>query len=304
MKTKDTIFVVAKYFIFGNFFIAVVAVVMYGYTCSVFSLAVQPVMTGFVFFSTLASYSLHWYLTPAYKTHSPRAVWSLKHKKFLLVMFLVSSAGVIIAFIPVAKYYYIILPLALVTFLYSAPKLEIKPFTWLRGKYTAKTLSLTFVWLAVTVLLPLVVSPVYGSAANDTGANVTAVNETAINGTGVFLFALNRLMLILPICILFDYRDCAEDLAEGITSLVSFMNERMLNIVFALCCAAALAAAALLLLYSGTLNAVLLAVPTALLWVSYKKSKSSVSDLWFYGFLDGLMALSGLLYFLLYFFMR
>src|SRR5690349_17672536 len=137
MGLRKLILSLTDYFIFGCFFMSVIAVIMFLYTRSLFNLPVTLNFIPFVFFSTYASYSLHWYLTPHTKTLSQRAAWSLGHKKFLLVGFIVSAIGVVISFVFVAEYYMLILPLAAITFLYSAPKINSKPFTWLRGKYTA-----------------------------------------------------------------------------------------------------------------------------------------------------------------------
>lgn len=283
MAFRKLITTLSDYFIFGCFFMAVIAVVMFLFTRSLFNLPVTLNFIPFIFFSTYASYSLHWYLTPQIKTFSQRAAWSLSHKKFLLAGFIVSVVGVIVSFIFVAEHYMLIIPLAAITFLYSAPKINSKPFTWLRGKYTAKTLSLTLVWLGVTVILPVAAS---GRAW----------------GEEVLLFILNRFLLILPICILFDYRDRAEDRAEGIINLATFMNEKIMGVVIMACNIAAVVCAALLSFYTTSMDVLIVMFPSLLLTVtykiSYKRFDNTSSDLWYYGYLDGLMALSAIIYFL------
>jgi hypothetical protein len=282
MKTRLRLAILSLtgYFFFGNFFIAIVAVVMFSYTVSMFGLRVNEYFRPFVFFSTLLSYSLHWYLTPESDTASAKPRWSLLHQRFLFIMLVFSAAGMVTSVIPLLGYYKILIPLAAVTFLYSAPKIDAKPFTWLRGKYMAKTLSLSIVWLAVTVILPI------AAAGNEWNCERT-------------LFALNRFMLLFPVCILFDHRDRAEDMLQGIRNIVLYLDERRMDILFYACTSIAVLTAFMLQLKTQSLvvSAYIL-IPSVLLALTYNKSKNSASDLWYYTYLDGLMALSGFLYFL------
>lgn len=271
---------ILDYFIFGNFYIALIAVVMFAYTSAAFNLNLSKEFIPFVFFAAMASYSLHWYLTPNAEILSARALWSINHKMFLIIQFILSAAGVIIFFIPLMQFYAILIPIAAVTFLYSAPKINSAPFIWLRGKYMAKTLSLTLVWLGVTTILPLIAGGVEWSADE-------------------LLFTVNRLMIVLPVCILFDVRDRAEDIAEGIINITTYMSERAASSIIITCCIISAAAGVGFAYYSNVFNGILLSVPTLLLAVSYKRSlhikDAYLSDLWFYVYLDGLMALSSLL---------
>lgn len=281
MKTwvRTAITSIADYFFFGNFFIAIVAVVMFSYTLRLFSLSADEYFRPFVYFATLVSYSLHWYLTPDSNTASAKPRWSLNHQRFLFIMLVVSAVGMIVSVIPLLGYYKILLPLAAVTFLYSAPKIEAKPFIWLRGKYMAKTISLSVVWLAVTVVLPIAVS---GNVWNYERA----------------LFTLNRFMLLLPVCILFDHRDRAEDMQQGIRNIVSYLDEKRMDMLFHACTAIAVISAIMLQLkIQSYINTAYILSPSVLLALTYSKSKRSKSDLWYYAYLDGLMALTGFLYF-------
>jgi 1,4-dihydroxy-2-naphthoate octaprenyltransferase len=137
------------------------------------------------------------------------------------------------------------------------------------------------VWLAVTVILPIVVS---GNEWNYERA----------------LFALNRFMLLFPVCILFDHRDRAEDTLQGIRNIVSLLDEKRMDILFYTCTAVAVLAAILLQLkMRSIMDTVYILIPSVLLALTYTRSKNSRSDLWYYTYLDGLMALSGFLYFFL-----
>src|SRR5690606_20360776 len=111
---------------------------------------------------------------------------------------------------------------ALLTFLYSAPKLPQRAFVWLRKIAVGKTLFLTFVWMYVTTLLPALIS------------------EVLVTWSTASL-ALHRFFLIYAICILFDFRDVEADKQQGIRSLITFLPEKQLFRVYYLSLALAAA---------------------------------------------------------------
>ena len=90
MKLNTAIKSVFNYFIFGNFFIALCAVVMFVQVKYMFALNIDLYFIPFIFFSTLCSYSLHWWLTKHLNPASVRLDWTSQHKKFLIVLFVIS----------------------------------------------------------------------------------------------------------------------------------------------------------------------------------------------------------------------
>lgn len=283
MKENDRLNNFTDYFIFGNIFISFIAVSMYLFTVDLFSLSLPPVFIPFIFFSTIASYSLHWYLTPPFQNIRGKALWSVKNKSFLLYAFIISSIFTVIFLWLLTEYFLMLIPLAIITFLYSAPKINARPFTWLRGKYTAKTLSLTLVWLAVTAILPF--------AACHEAWSIEKI-----------LYIFNRFVLILPVCILFDYRDRASDAKEGIINLATLLSKKSVHAAVFICCLASFISSAALSFYFNNMTALVLALPSVLLGAVFRIPMRTppgiLSDLWYYVFLDGIMALSAALYFL------
>lgn len=274
---KNFIIPLFDYFIFGNFFIAVCAVIMFLHTKIIFSLNINPGFIPFIFFSTLCSYSLHWYLTAHSNSLSQRLKWSASHRKFLFFLFIISAICSAIFFVPVIQYYKFLIPLAFITFMYTAPKISMKPFTYIKKIAVMKTTYLTIVWVFITALLPVLVSETKWSYE-------------------VTLFTVNRLFLIFPICILFDYRDKLEDKLEGIKNIATVLSGRGLDYVFGICMLLNFLSAALLQNYlQNWFYTTANIAPAVLLILTYRISKNSKSDLWYYFYLDGLMMLSGLL---------
>ena len=108
--------------------------------------------------------------------------------------------------------------------------------------------------------------------------------------------ALSRFSLIYAICILFDYRDREDDKADGIRSMITWLNEQGINYLFAF--SVGLFAVFTLALYSSGLKPLtlfLMLVPGVLVGALYNYAKKNFSDYLYYFVLDGLMMLSGLL---------
>lgn len=267
-------------FVFGNIYISICAVVMFSYTCLVLRLAADKLFLPFVFFAALTSYSFHWYLTKHPGGLSVRMAWTSSHRKFLLVLMIVSLVSTYVLLVFLKEHFMVLLILGFITFMYTAPKIPLAPFRILRKIAVLKTTYLALVWTAVTVILPLIVSR--GVWDNSAAA-----------------FIINRLFLIFPICVLFDYRDRKEDSLEGIKNIATVVSSRGLDVVFFSCLFISAVAAMFLFVQSG--NGKFLAAnlaPLVLLALTYRISKHSNSDLWYYVFLDGMMMFSGPVYLL------
>lgn len=250
---------------------------MFRYTCIVFSLNIPALFYPFIFFATLTSYSLHWYLTNYKNEESVRLMWNLRHKKLFPVLFVISFLATLVLFAALKEYYLYLLPLAFITFMYSAPKIPLKPFMLIRKIAVLKTTYLALVWLAVTAILPLLASG----------------HRWDISAS---LFLINRMFLIFPICVLFDYRDREEDRQDGIKNIATLVSARGLDLVFGVCVSINVAAAVLIFNQAHSLFLALSNIlPSVFLALTYKTSKTTKSDLWFYFYLDGLMMLSGIL---------
>jgi 1,4-dihydroxy-2-naphthoate octaprenyltransferase len=111
----------------------------------------------------------------------------------------------------------------------------------------------------------------------------------------VVLFTVNRYFLVYAICILFDFRDREDDKAAGIRSLITYLHEKGITILFYFSIAVAIASAlGLLVLDFSFMHVVFLVIPVLITAFLYPVAKKNFSDVLYYLVLDGLMALSAL----------
>jgi len=266
------------WFLFTSCFIAGCALLMVIQTNQLLHL--QYDLTGylvFVFFSTLCSYNFHWYLSANATSENMRVRWTKQHATLHLVL---TAIGVVISvwyFFHFIHHWFWLGGASLLTFLYSAPKLQFGPFAWLSRIAVGKTLFLAFVWMYVTTFLPI--------AIDNHHWNVTAL-----------LYCLSRFLLIYAICIIFDYRDRDYDKTAGIRSMITYFNERGINILFTISLLAFAVSTIMLYFYElSALTIVLLLIPGAIVAVLYPVAKKNFSDYLYYFVLDGLMMFSSLL---------
>lgn len=234
----------------------------------------------FVFFSTICSYNFHWYLTPGSYSSSERLQWVDRYRDLMLMLCGVGLAGALFYFWPLRSHWLVLSGGAVLTFLYSAPKVPYKPFTWLRRIAVGKTLFLTAVWTYVTTLLPAFVA--------NQGLSWPLV-----------LFTLHRFLLIYAICILFDFRDLESDKKEGIRSLITYLDYPSLNRLYYITLLLSALSGVMLGPYTSVPIIGTLLAPVLVTALLTKKAHHDPSDYLFYFGLDGLMALSALLHLVL-----
>ena len=146
-------------------------------------------------------------------------------------------------------------------------------FSSLRNIAVGKTIFLAFAWMHVTALLPMV------------------INLRTLDMHHVW-FAVNRFFYIYAICILFDYRDVEEDRKAGIKSLIIFLEEKGIDILFWGSVVVVFTTQILLLDYFTLAETMALLIPPLILSLLYYPSKRNFSDYLYYFILDGLMMLS------------
>jgi 4-hydroxybenzoate polyprenyltransferase len=267
-----------RFFIYSNLFIACCALLMVNQT-TVLLLNVPPPRDFmlFVLFSTICSYSFHWYLTSESLIASDRIAWVNRNRHVHGYMFIIGAIGSGIFFFYLLPWWPWLLLGAVITFLYSAPKIPHPWFRALRKVALGKTVFLAMVWTYVTTVLPLIIS---GSAwRND-----------------MILFVIARFFLVYAICILFDYRDRGDDRAAGIRSLITLLDERGISLLFFVSLAISGISYMLLLYYHYTATQiVVLVLPVLITGLLFKKARRHIADAFYYFILDGLMALSALL---------
>lgn len=231
----------------------------------------------FIFSSTICSYSFHWYLTARSVIPSPRIDWLQQNRKIHLLFFFIGLIGSGILFFYLQNYWYWLLLAAVITFLYSAPKIPHPYFRALRKIALGKTIFLALVWMFVTTILPIAVSQ--QPWRND-----------------FLLFILSRFFLIYAICILFDFRDREDDKAAGIRSLITFLSNRNISVLFVFTLIIFAVVTIWMLQYGySPLQIVLLLLPGIITACLYNYARRNFSDMLYYFVLDGLMALSAIL---------
>lgn len=228
----------------------------------------------FVFFSTLCSYSFHWYLTSDSVLPSPRVDWTNNYRILHIILFLVGVGGAGIFFFRLLPHWHWLILAALITFLYSAPKIPHPLFRSLRKVALGKTIFLALVWMNVTALLPIMIAdqPWKGDFT---------------------LYVISRFFLIYAICILFDYRDREDDKAAGIRSLITYLNENGILRLFIFSISIfAISTVGLYWYHYRPVDIIILLIPGVITASLYGYSKKNFADLYYYFILDGLMAFS------------
>ncbi|MET0244709.1 MAG: UbiA family prenyltransferase [Flavitalea sp.] len=264
------------FIVFSSVYIAVCALVMIAQTNKLLLLEYN---TGnyflFVFFSTLCSYNFHWGMTPFSETDLIRLSWTNRHKTLHLIFFLVGLVGAAWFFIPFMGDWLWLSIGAVLTFLYSAPKVPfLRP---LKNIAIGKTLFLALVWMYVTSALPILLSHRNWLPAD-------------------YLFCTSRFLLIYAICILFDYRDRDYDRKEGIKSMVTLLSEKGVTRLYVITLILfAVSTTALALNGLNIFTVILLVIPGVIMVPMYNIARKNFSDYLYYILLDGMMMFSSLL---------
>jgi 4-hydroxybenzoate polyprenyltransferase len=264
-----------RFFVYSNLYIALCAMLMVHQTYSfLLSEHTSRDLLAFVFFATITSYSFHWWLTRHSLIPSIRNEWLKRFRGVHLVLFFIGLAGAGFYFYKLLPYWQWLVFAAIVTFLYSAPKIPHPYFRSLRKVAIGKTIFLAFVWMYVTTVLPIIVSGQSWKPA--------------------FLFFIaSRFFLIYAICILFDVRDREDDRASGIRSLITWMSNDGVKLLFFFSLALFFISTFLLLFYGYTVvEVILLLIPGTIVALLYHIATRHFSDVLYYFVLDGLMALS------------
>jgi 4-hydroxybenzoate polyprenyltransferase len=228
----------------------------------------------FVFFATICSYNFHWYLTPISPNSSERVRWSVKHKNAHLLFYFAGVIGSVVFFYQLRQHWFALFFATLLTFMYSAPKIPLPFFRFLKQVAIGKTIFLTTVWTYVTSILPVFIAGLHFNHQ-------------------MKWFAASRFFLIYGICILFDYRDRADDKEEGLRTLVNYFDETAVNRLFYFAFIAFIIfSCGMLLAGFSILTVLIIIMPGIILYFLYPKAKKTGSDYLYYFVLDGLMMLS------------
>jgi 4-hydroxybenzoate polyprenyltransferase len=268
---------IGDFIVFTSIFIAFCAIMMVHETNHLLQLNYnKQAYFYFVFFSTLCSYNFHWWLTPGNDSEMIRMRWTREYKQLHLILFVTGLTGAIWFFFYFIQDWFWMGGAGLLTFLYSAPKLPYKFAGFLKRIAIGKTIFLAMVWTYVTTALPVLLAHKPWNA------------ETV-------LFCSSKFFLIYSICILFDYRDRDYDKKEGIRSLITYFDEKEINLIFyvSVLLYAFFTVSLSLYRFSPVITALLL-LPGFVLLLLYRTAKRNFSDYLYYVVLDGLMMFSAL----------
>lgn len=263
------------FFIFTSLFIACCAVLMTYQTSLLFQIKLPVALYGFVFSGSVCSYNFHWYLTPPHihQEAGHKLRWNISNRPIHAVLFIIGLLGAAVTSFLLINHWIWLGVTALLTFLYSAPKINHPLAFKLRRIAIGKTIFLAFAWAHVTTLLPLLITNRILSAEH-------------------IWFVINRFFFIYCICIVFDRRDVASDKAAGIKSLITYFSSRGVDRLFWTSFGITSITFVILHQWMPVNYLVMLAIPLLIMGLLYERSKSNFSDYLYYFLLDGLMALS------------
>ena len=277
LKNQAWIRKAIDFFLYSSLYISLCGVLMTWQTIHLLQLSISNDYYWFVFFATICSYNFHWYLTSPAQHLTDRIRWSLQHKALHGLLYFAGVIGSVIFFYKLRHHWFALLFATLLTFLYSAPKIPLPYFRFLKQVAIGKTIFLSAVWTYVTAILPVFIAGLHFNHE-------------------MKWFAASRFFLIYGICILFDYRDRAEDKEEGIRTMVNYFDEAGVNRLFHFSVIAFVIFTIGLLFSSvSAFTIMILLIPGIILFALYKKAKMTDSDYFYYFVLDGLMMLSALL---------
>ncbi len=179
-------------------------------------LGLQPAFHPYlfiIFFATIFEYNLHRLITVI---KNPQALEDDKHKwvkSFPLAFYLLvglSVAGFVTAVLFAKREVLLtLLPIGLVTLLYSLPVVRFKKrFFRLRDLPLVKIFLISLVWSATTVLLPVIQS------------------GTGFDSRHIAAMLAERFLFVFSITIPFDIRDMAADKGSGLNTLPLMFGEK------------------------------------------------------------------------------
>lgn len=242
-----------------------------------------------IFFATFFEYNLHRLITVISNSKSlegDKHKWVKSNPKFFFTVVALSFAGFLIS-IALAKkeVIFTLAPIAMITLFYSLPVFKRDVFLFrLREIPMLKIFLISFVWSAITILLPII----------QTGLPYDRLH--------VSLMLAERFLFVFAITIPFDIRDLVIDKESGLKTIPVLLGEKwslrisnMALMLFALLC---------FYHYASTnewflVIAFILSALTTLFFINNQKMKQMHH--YHYGLLDGTMLLQGMLVLLFYF---
>jgi len=166
-----------------------------------------------IFFATLFEYNLHKFVAVFFYKSSlkePKFHWIANNLRLFYFIFFSSVIGfVITVFFARLEVILALMPLGLVTFLYSFPVYKNKRKIFrLREIPMAKIFIISIVWSVTSYLLPYVYS------------------KPVISGEEILLMIFERILFVFAITVPFDIRDIESDKKTGLKTLPILIGEK------------------------------------------------------------------------------
>jgi 4-hydroxybenzoate polyprenyltransferase len=239
-----------------------------------------------IFLATLFDYNLHRYLTLYNK---PEAVkndklkWAKEHLNVFIALIILSFGGlVIVLFYVKTAILYLLVPLAVLSFLYSFPFPGKQKHNFRLLNITGmKTLLIALVWTGATVLIPVLFA------------------DTPFDRLQIILLFAERFTFIFAIAIPFDIRDMETDSLASIRTIPIVYGEKnalkISNVALLLSLLIALFHY-LDMKMEFILPAYIISIVTTFIFINTKAFKRMT--FYHHGILDGSILLQGILIFL------
>ena len=243
-----------------------------------------------IFLATLFDYNLHRYLT-TYNKHeaikNEKLKWATEHLNTFVALIILPFGGlVVVIFFVKTEVLYLLLPLALLSFLYSFPfpAKQNRNFRLLNIP-GMKTFLIAFVWTSATVLVP-----------------VFFENQSFDHLETILLF-VERFTFIFAIAIPFDIRDVETDRLSSLKTIPIHFGEN--NAIKISNIALLISVFIALFHYFGTnmvfiLPAYVISIVITLFFINNKALKNAT--FYHHGMLDGCILLHGIMIFLSFYF--
>ena len=256
------------------FFAACCAIALAIQTYIFCKLPINFFLLSFVFFATICSYNLHFFLAKYSSTGLIIRLTTLHVNAHVYCIFF-GVVGMCATFLPSNLPIIPVLFSLVCTSLYSLPFLQIKSLEKIKKAGFLKTILLAFTWAYVTVYLPV-------AASN-------------INQPIIIYWLVQRLLFMLVLCIIFDTRDVESDMLKGFHTLATDLSSKAIQILVILLFVASVVQHFYGIYFYASAKQVLgLQAVVACTVIIYVVSLKKRGYLFYYCIVDGLMIVSAI----------
>lgn len=251
-----------SFLLYSNVIVTAAAATMTFRSFRLFGLAPDARIITIIAAPTLLVYALH-SLSPDERPGSRRDVWNRRNRLFHRLCMTVSFIVLLLGIPDVLEHWVVFSPAVLFTVYYMSAG-------WVKFPIYAKTLVLALTWTYSTMLMPVLLSGQY------------------VSGTILLPATAIELIYIYLICLFFDYRDASVDDSSS-WILRSMFRIRM--VIFSSVFFFTLFGYWSWIAGVPGIWVILKSLLMGLLIITSAHSLSTKSDGWYYGFLDGMLAL-------------